>query len=495
MPGSRLARLALIASGVFSAPAAIAQTTLDEPTIQSRYDATPSGGTIAVATGQWPAAAWGAPFSPTKTDAQKSVLWNFSTATPPRVAVGDNDVTQSFWGGHVNFLRKILTGDPGNATLFLGLDDFSRDYQPIHYNGSMVGEFADVPALQVNATTHAGSRGQLNGIEVILDSQGDNAAASEDQGLDIKVNKSGQNSTWALSTMSNDTSGRPPQAFATIGIEDDLLANGPDGPISSDPEAGNRIFLWLVGKVSPVPAWTAGKKIAAGDRVLGHRDGAAAVYVATGAGTTGPAAPAWPGAGTVADGGVTWSYGEPYAVSFGRGIALDSQRGQPVSFATGFSSNAAFTNAVIDLSAATLARPGAAAIRLAAGMPVDFSGNATAAGQNRHTLGYAAGGLGYAVAGHPVLTITDAGHIATAGATPTLSACGGGAVLSRTASDRHGTVTPGAGACTINFATAYASPPDCLLTGFSAAPTYIRAVTTTALTVSSAARFTYLCEQ
>jgi hypothetical protein len=297
--------------------------------------------------------------------------------------------------------------------------------------------------------------------------------------------------------MSNDTSGRPPQAFASIGIEDDLLANGPDGPVSSDPENANRIFLWLVGKVSPVPGWTAGRKIALGDRVLGHHGGAAAVYVATAAGTTGPAPPAWPGAGTVADGGVTWTYGEPYAVSFGRGIALDSQRGQPVSFATGFSSNAAFTNAVIDLSAASLARPAAAAIRLAAGMPIDFSGDATAAGQNRHTLGYAAGGLGYAVAGHPVLTITDAGHVATAGATPTLVACGGGAALSHTASDRHGTVTPGAGAtaCTITFATAYGTPPDCLLTGFSPMPPYIRAVTVAALTVASTGRFTYLCEQ
>ncbi len=486
---------ALIVTAALFPAAALAQATLDKPAIQSRYDATPDNGTIAIATGQWPAAGWGAPFSPSRTDAQKSVLWDFSTATPPRGAVGDNDVTQSFWGGHVNFLRKILTGDPGNATLFLGLDDFSRDYKPIHYNGSVVGEFADVPALQINATTHAGSRGQLNGIEVILDSQGDNAAASEDQGVDIKVDKSGQNSTWALSTMSNDTSGRPPQAFATIGIEDDLLANGPDGPASSDPEKGNRIFLWLVGKASPVPAWSAAKKIAVGERVLGHRDGAAVVYVAATAGTTGPAAPAWPGAGTVADGGVTWGYGEPYAVSFGRGIALDGQRGQPVRFGTGFSSNAAFTDAVIDLSAASLTGPGAAGIRLAAGMPIDFSGDTTAAGQNQHTLGYAAGGLNFAVAGRRVLTVTDTGHIATAGTAPKLTGCGGGAVLSRTASDRHGTVTPGAGACTISFASAYASPPDCLLTGFSPVPPYIRAVTTTALTVNSTGRFTYLCEQ
>jgi hypothetical protein len=299
--------------------------------------------------------------------------------------------------------------------------------------------------------------------------------------------------------MTNDTTGRPPAAFASIGAELDLLANGPDDPAAAyDPEKGNRIFMWLVGKVSPVPAWAAHKRYAAGDRALAN----AAVFVATKSGTSGGAAPAWPATGAVTDGTITWRYGEPYAVSFGRGIALDAQAGQAVSFATGFSSNAAFSNAVLDLSAASLLRPAAAGLRLAANMPVDFSGTASAAGQNQHTLEYsaAAGGLVYAIANRPVLTIrnggvTFSGHVAVTGAAPALTACGAGAALSTTASDRHGTVTPGGGSCTITFGTAYATAPDCMLTGFSATPPYILAVSTTRLAVHAAGKFTYLCEQ
>lgn len=466
--------------------------------LQRLYDATPDGGTINVPGATWPNAN-GAPFSPARTTPTKSVLWNFTGATPPRGAIGDGDVTESFWGGHANYLRNVFTGNTGNPTLFVTLDDYSRDYKTIHYNGSWVGEFADVPALQINATTHPNSLGQVNGVEVFLNSLGNNAAASEDQGLDIKVNKAGQNSTWAISTMTNDTTGRPPAAFASIGAEVDLLANGPDDPAAaSDPEKGNRIFLWLVGKVSPVPPWAAQKHYAAGDRVRAN----AIVFVATHSGTTGPAAPAWPTGGTVTDGTVTWRYGEPYAVSFGRGIALDAQAGQAVSFATGFSSNATFANAVLDLSAARLLHPASAGLRLAPNMPIDVSATPGAAGQNQHTLQYstAAGGLVYAIANRPALTIRDegaifAGHIADTGAAPSLTACGTGAALSATASDRHGTVTPTGATCTLTFKTAYATPPDCLLTGFSPAPPFIVAISTTQLTVRAPAKFTYLCEQ
>ncbi len=424
---------------------------------------------------------------------------------PLTSAVGDNDVTQSFWGGHVNFSRNILSGTPGNTNVFISLDDFSPDYRPIHYNGSFVGEFADVPALQVNATTHAQSRGQLNGIEVFLRSEGDNAAASEDQGLDVKVSKAGQNSTWAISTMTNDVTGRPPQAFASIAGEYDILANGPDDPASVyDPTKGNRIFMWLVGKRSPVPVWAAGRAYAAGQVVRAMAPaGVPAVYVAAKAGTAGAMPPVWPAAGEVADGTLRWMYGEPYDVSFGRAIAIDAEPG--ARFSTGLSSNAAYADAVIDLSAAKLLLGSSAGIRLAPDMKLDFSANATAAGQNRHTLAYsnAAKGLVYAVANTGVLSILDdhtveaAGHIADTGPQPDLSACGDRPVLSGTASDRHGTVRPGlhATGCTIIFRQRYATPPDCLLTGWTPAPPSIVAVSASQLAVRTTAAFTYLCEQ
>ncbi len=511
----------LLAACLFCRAGAAAQSgsaglTPDEINLQKLYDATPANGTISLSAGSWPLSPNGQAFSPARTDPSKSVLWLFRStmdagkgapagSRPLTVAVGDDDVTQSFWGGHVNFSRNIVSGTPGNTNVFISLDDFSRDYKPIHYDGSWVGEFADVPALQVNATTHAGSSGQLNGIEVLLRSAGDNAAVSEDQGLDVKVAKAGQNSTWAISTMTNDTTGLPPQAFASIAAEYDILANGPDDPASLyDPAKGNRIFMWLVGKRSPAPVWSAGRAYAAGQAVHAMSPaGAPAVYVVAKAGTAGAAPPAWPAAGEVDDGTVRWRYGEPYDVSFGRAIAIDAQPG--AWFSTGLSSNAAYADAVIDLSTAKLLHESSAGIRLSPDMKLDFSANATAAGQNQHTLTYssAAKGLVYAVANTGVLTILDnhtveaAGHIADTGPQPNVSACGDRPALSGTASDRHGTVRPGAHAasCAITFKRPYATPPDCLLTGWSPVPPSIAAVSASRLVVRSAAAFTYLCEQ
>ena len=92
------------------------------------------------------------------------------------------------------------------------------------------------------------------------------------------------------------------------------------------------------------------------------------------------------------------------------------------------------------------------------------------------------------------------GHVANTGAAPTLSSCGTSPTLSATASDRHGTVTPGSGAtsCTITFQVVYVSTPDAQLTGWAAGTIpYVSAVSTTALTVGFGAvgKFTYSLEQ
>ena len=92
------------------------------------------------------------------------------------------------------------------------------------------------------------------------------------------------------------------------------------------------------------------------------------------------------------------------------------------------------------------------------------------------------------------------GHVAISGSAPVLAACGGTPALSATASDRHGTVTPGSGAtgCVVTFNAAYATAPDCILTPWAAGTVpYVSAVGTASLTVGFAAsgKFSYSCEQ
>jgi hypothetical protein len=124
----------------------------------------------------------------------------------------------------------------------------------------------------------------------------------------------------------------------------------------------------------------------------------------------------FPDSGKVSDGSVVWTYEQPAAVEYGRGVWLDSgyggdERGTTISFGTGFATNARFQNAVIDFSEATLAPGTTAAIRIAANQPIDLSGNGTAAGQNQHVLQYsnAADALTYTIKGGLALSIADTG--------------------------------------------------------------------------------------
>ena len=102
-----------------------------------------------------------------------------------------------------------------------------------------------------------------------------------------------------------------------------------------------------------------------------------------------------------------------------------------------------------------------------------------------------------AVAG--IATIT--GHLASRGTSPALSSCGTSPALSGTATDAKGTVTEGTSAmgCTLTFAAAYASAPDCTVSTASGTAPTSYAVSTTALTVVNASasgnRYSYACQQ
>ncbi len=92
-------------------------------------------------------------------------------------------------------------------------------------------------------------------------------------------------------------------------------------------------------------------------------------------------------------------------------------------------------------------------------------------------------------------------HLVGNGPKPILSACGRGATLTSTASDIHGSIIEGSTAtgCTLIFATAFATAPDCVvssptgsaLTSYSTSPTALKLVNASA----TGDKFSYICAQ
>jgi hypothetical protein len=340
-------------------------------------------------------------------------------STGSSVATGNNVGTFDTFASQFSFRRQVTSGNPGQPTVYVGLVNFSSGYTPYYSSG----EYYDVPAMIIQAQNVPGSTGQLNGLKILLNSGGNNPFASEDQGLNIQVAKAGQNSTWAINTQSLDTTGLPPQAFATVGAEIDLGGSGYDNAAGAyDPYQSNRATMWFNGRPYPWPNWAASTAYAAGAIVVGTPSGGvASTYIAQNAGTSGATAPIWPTSGTVVDNGITWSYGTTYAFSIGRGIWFDSNLGSSqFQWGTCISGDAIVQNAFLDTQRVTFASSGGAAIRLSANQVIDFSGNLTAAGRNQHTLQYSTydAGLAYNVGSTGVVTaflIKDSFQVSIAG--------------------------------------------------------------------------------
>lgn len=159
-------------------------------------------------------------------------------------------------------------------------------------------------------------------------------------------------------------------------------------------------------------------------------------YVCTIAGTSAASQPTWPvSAGTVSDGTVTWAFSGTVAMQMAGGFLVASLAS--AEFATALVATGPYYDAILELSGATLADGGVndAAIRLAANMPIDFSGDLTAAHQNVRTLRYNSGNtaLEYITGTHVALSIADTG-VTNFPLTPTVAGVpisgGGGSVTS-----------------------------------------------------------------
>jgi hypothetical protein len=298
------------------------------------------------------------------------------------------------------------------------------------------GLYPQIGAAQIQANGHPGGTASLDAGIFTLNLFGNHPYQAQDVAIQSTINQYGSDSSWLFDGFSRDLTGKPPSDFSQVGLELDMSANGPDKASASyEPLHTFRLFLALVPGAQIWPSWTANHTYAAGAIVV-QNDAASvpSVYIATSGGTSAGGVPSFPNSGTVTDGNVVWTYSQPYAVSYGRGIWLDSgygggARGSAIRFGSGFASNALFDDAPIDLSEATLAAASSAGIRLSPDMPIDFSGNGTAPAQNLRILQYTdtAGALTYTVKGRVALSISDTGlasfpgQIQTPLATPTSS--------------------------------------------------------------------------
>jgi hypothetical protein len=234
--------------------------------------------------------------------------------------------------------------------------------------------------------------------------------------------KSGAQPAWLYFGHFTDQTGAGKGVLGTENLPGHSLAeiaatqNGPDIATSSfRPETGGRVCLHFPNDNYVLPSWAANHAYALAASIT---PGNGFTYIATVAGTSAATAPTWPIVpGTVTDGSVTWQFQTTVKSSISRIIDV----GGPIGIGAALNiRDVSIYDAGIEMSGATLdtvTNPNAAAIRIAANMPIDFSGNATAAGQNQHILKYdsATSRLKYYVGGVAMWSIDAAGNVRAAG--------------------------------------------------------------------------------
>jgi hypothetical protein len=232
-------------------------------------------------------------------------------------------------------------------------------------------------------------------------------------------------STWLFSlwTHAEDSSGTPSYTHGRglTGYELDIKANGPEDPKTHvDPELGSVVGLLVGISGNTFSAWQANHAYSVPTTIQPVTPNAY-VYVLQTAGTSGVTEPVWPtAAGTVADGTCVWAYGTTQALQASRAIDVATAPGSNASIGTALIVRALVYDAILELSKATLdtvTNPTAAGIRLAADMPIDWSGNLTAAGQNKHITTYnsTAAAWQYVANGTTLISAADSGVVTMTG--------------------------------------------------------------------------------
>lgn len=110
----------------------------------------------------------------------------------------------------------------------------------------------------------------------------------------------------------------------------------------------------------------------------------------------------------VTDGTVIWEYGQETNSSISSLLYYTGSPGDAVDTMVGAKEGIILGNAAVDTSLMTFQK-NSAAVRVASGQPIDFSGNGTKSGSNLHTLDYDNGNLNYKVGGSTKFYVSDNG--------------------------------------------------------------------------------------
>ena len=392
-------------------------TTNDNAAFQAAYTAADTGDTIYVSNGRI------GPGLLNPTRASGNVIWqtnglNFGTGAIPLTFFGDGDIVETnVAGSRKGFYKQLINHGAPLATVEIGLWNKSTFMTPTAITSGPI----------VTTQSFPGNTGRTWGIQSALTAGSVGAFGNDKQegGFISAITKPAGclNQTFQYWGFTNDLSGLSgdntvQDRGGMIGIELDMQFNGPEHPASSyNPAVGSREYIHLSPGTWKPPVWQASHAYSLNDAIQPTAANGF-TYVCTVAGTSGSVQPTWPtSTGTVTDGSVTWKYGTTIAAQMSRAIGIATRPGDDLSYAAGVSVDANIYDAAIELSGCTMVGASAAGIRLAANMPIDFSGNLTAAGQNQHTLKYdsAAGKLFYAVAGVNKWSVDASGNMRCAG--------------------------------------------------------------------------------
>jgi hypothetical protein len=309
------------------------------------------------------------------------VLWKIdgqtfgTSGTTPVTNITSGDLVESFFGGGKYYQRTDANGVLGAPVMRI---DYTGPGTP---NG----------AINLNVTnTDANfySWGITSVLNTTLTGPGQAVGFASEV-----TRKSGAQPLWLYFGHYTDQTGLGKGVLGTENLPGHVLAeigatqNGPDIASSSyAPETGGRVGLHFANANYTPPSWAANHAYVLADEIT---PGNGFTYLVTVAGTSGATAPTWPVVpGTVTDGGVTWKFQTTVKSSISRMIDVAG----PIGIGAALNiREVSIYDAGIEMSGATLdtvTNPNAAAIRIAANMPIDFSGNGTAAGQNQHYLQY-----------------------------------------------------------------------------------------------------------
>ncbi|WP_281700929.1 hypothetical protein [Acetobacter malorum] len=187
-------------------------------------------------------------------DLNKHITWIMDGAlpgdyTPPP---GDGDLSIYNGGASYHLERKDTYTKGFRFPAYFTYWNDNSGYQ------GAPGNWMQYAAVSISSISGPSSTGNTSPISITHDSYGQNPSTSYDVGINLNVNKYGQNSVWGIVDNIGDVSGKSP-GFAASWNEFDLRANGYDikpwDKSYGSPQAGHRSVFYVAGSHQNPSGW------------------------------------------------------------------------------------------------------------------------------------------------------------------------------------------------------------------------------------------------